>query len=299
MHIHLGRLGCSCVAIAGLTLGVGSASAVSVSETEGNDTFANRNVFGPTTTEITGTFGSVGTAIQFNTALTPSTVSEFRINGQTPGTPFFAFTAVDAGASEPDTLLRTLDESLAQIAEDDDGGPFGGLSSGLSGSVNPDGTINLDVTDFTDDLFGGAHTESYPFDLYVQLNTSTFVGDNMDVEFFTVSGLTPGDPFEVEVLNAQFDTVLGVFNQAGTKVKDSDDFNGLLSRISGTVNADGTANFALGAYDDFDFDGLPGEDEGEDIGGGDYTIAFRPGVPEPSAVALIAVGGLAVLRRRR
>jgi len=270
-------------------------------EVEPNDDFADATVLPGIPGPIFGFLDSAepifNADLNFSDELIPGEISEFRIGGQTPGEDFFAFTRTTFNSDvgfENDTIMRSLDDALNQIAVDDDGSPLTELGSALSGQVNPDGTINLDVSGFDDFDFLGEHEETGLFDLFIQLGTSEFIseGENPgDVDFFTLTDLDPGAPFTLEVVSADFDTILGLFDETGGFIDDDDDGGAdLLSRISGTVNPDGTVRFAIAEFDDFDF-------EGNIFGvGGEYEIAF---IPEPASFGMMLLGGAMMTRRRR
>ncbi len=291
----------STVVCAVVVLCAAQAGAVQVGEWEGNDTPGTANVFGPSTTRIRGSLDRDFSARVATTgSLAPGEIDKFRIWSMTPGQPFFAFTATDLNADN-DTIMRTLDANFNPIASDDDGGPLrggNGRGSGLSGTVNPDGSINIDVTGFSDFGFNGSHAQQGGYDLYIQVGTTSFSGSSTavgDPDFFMVTGLTPGERFQIEVVDARFDSVLGVFDETGTLLKLNDDGpEQLKSQLTGRVNADGTALFAISEFADFGFNGADADGYG-----GAYTIEFHPGMPEPTTLGLLGLGGLLLGGRRR
>ncbi len=289
----------------GLYLSTDIAFATTVFESEDpgspNNTFATANVFGPDTTLIEGFRGQFEVDGFFLGDLLPGSVDFPDFFGLTPGEEFFVFidNTPEAFFGIPDTLLRSLDEFFFEIDFDDDSSPLGdGFASALSGTVNSDGSILLDVSGFPDFDFIGDHGEFGAYNLYLQLGTSTFVGDaTPDIDFFTIEGLTPGTTVTITVEDAMFDSVLGIFDETGLLIDDDDDGGvDLLSSIDAVVNADGTVNFAISGFSDFDFDG--GSDA---FGSGFYSISIF--VPEPSTVMMLASGlvlvfGAAIKRRR-
>ena len=122
----------------GLTLASGTAFAVPDSEV--NETFATRNIFGAGTTSVEGSLSQtiVGTLI-FSTddALVAGEVDQFTITGQAVGASFIAETS-DGSGSPPgvDTVLGVFSDNTftTLLLTDDDSGP--GLGSRIEGVAN-------------------------------------------------------------------------------------------------------------------------------------------------------------------
>ena len=278
----------------GLSPRIGSAGMIAT-EVESNNIFTTRQVIGPGYTQVQGALGPLDpTNVDFSFAsfFGSGGVDFFSIPGQIPGTPYFAWT--DNGDSTPDTILGTFGENgnvSTLIESSDDAGPGAPLSSALVGFVTGDGEINLGVTGYPDFGFTGAHAQSGDYDLFVTYDIS---GLN-DVDIFQFDGLNPGSTYIAEILEAEFDSVLGLFNSGG-RIQDTDDDGGvgLLSRLEIVVPPSGSINLAVSAYSDFLFNG-------DHSSTGSYTLDLARVVPEPSSLAIWGLGCAVFpgLRRRR
>jgi hypothetical protein len=79
-----------------------------------------------------------------------------------------------------------------------------------------------------------------------------------DVDFFTFTGLTPGGAFTAETFDPQsteVDTLLGWFDSTGALIEINDDIDEttLLSKIEGTVPANGRLTFAVSGFGDEEY----------------------------------------------
>jgi hypothetical protein len=129
-----------------------------------------------------------------------------------------------------------------------------------------------------------------------------------DVDYFTFTGLTPGEGFTVETLAPMMpaaDTYLGWFDAAGVLIGFNDDIGGgnMLSSIAGTVPADGRLTFGVTGVGDDQFSGehvqqyayqlqlttgasVPGDFNGDSVVNGDDLAVWRDSVgPNPAADA--------------
>ena len=199
----------------------------------------------------------------------------------------------------PDTTLGTFADSgfATLINSDDDSSPSGGgTASGLSGTVNPDGTVNLAVSGYEDLDFDGIddfttdpHIEEGDYNLLVLLGTSTFNDIIGDIDFFTFTGLVPGSAFTAGITPtftiSGLDSMLGWLADDGTIIEvDDDSGDGYLSRVSGMVPASGNLHLAVTGWED---DLLEGNHDYV----GTYTLTV---VPEPISSILFVTGGLAL-----
>ena len=182
----------------------------------------------------------------------------------TPGEIFTA--AVDNTASEADTTLGSFDELFNLIDTDDDTNILGtGLASSLTVVGNPDGTVHLVVSGFSDFDFDGLndgsatpHTQSGDFELFLFPGDSDVAVGEVDIYAFT--GLPAGQSFIAETFAGATgitpDTVLGLFDSQGTVVATNDDGGvGLLSQLKVTVPDSGTVFLGVTGFADFGFTG--------------------------------------------
>ena len=217
-----------------------------------------------------------------------------------PGAVFTA--AIDNSASGTDTTLGSFDQFFSLIATDDDSSTFGtGLGSSLPLTGNPDGTIHLRVSGFSDFDFDGlndgsatAHQQTGAYTLF--LLDGIVAGD---VDVFAFTGLNPGQSFFAETFagttGTNPDTVLGWFDDLGTLTATNDDGGvGLFSQLQVTVPSSGTLFLGVSGFADFGF-------TGQHSAAGSYSLSLQAvPVPEPTGTALL-LGGLVGmgLRRRR
>ncbi len=217
-----------------------------------------------------------------------------------PGAEFTA--AIDNTASGTDTTLGSFDESFNLIATDDDSSVLGtGLGSGLQVTGNPDGTLHLIVSGFSDFDFDGLsdggttpHQQTGDYTLFLLDG-----GIPGDVDVFAFTGLTAGDSYVAETFSGATgsipDTVLGWFNDLGVLVATDDDGgDGTLSQMEVTVPSSGTLFLGVSGYADFGF-------VGQHNASGSYELTLEAvPVPEPTGICLIAWAMLGIgLRRRR
>lgn len=122
------------------------------------------------------------------------------------------------------------------------------------------------------------------------LELNNLLGPPSDVDFWLFSGLPAGVQFIAEVVDGEFDTLLGLYNDQGELI-DSDDDAGAppLSRLEGLTPNSGNIYLAVTAYPDGNYEGVHSAT-------GEYTLALSV-VPEPTALMgsslLLSLGLLA------
>ena len=101
----------------------------------------------------------------------------------------------------------------------------------------------------------------------VTIDNEPFGVTGGDVDFFTFTGLNPGESFTAETSSSgSIDTLLGLFDDAGTLVDQDDDSGlGFWSRLQGTVPASGNLTFAVTGHEDGNFDGGHSEEDVYDL----------------------------------
>ncbi|MEM1011719.1 MAG: PEP-CTERM sorting domain-containing protein [Planctomycetota bacterium] len=108
-----------------------------------------------------------------------------------------------------------------------------------------------------------------------------------------------GAPGTIDTFGSDFDTELGLYSDLGALVDTNDDAGGLLqSELDITGLTPGTYYLAVGGFNT-EFNG--GFNAAPDIFGfdGGNLVINGIAIPEPTSLALIGMGGLVALRRRR
>ncbi|MEC4811698.1 MAG: hypothetical protein SAK29_00175 [Scytonema sp. PMC 1069.18] len=107
-----------------------------------------------------------------------------------------------------------------------------------------------------------------------------------DVDFFTVSGLEPGNLFTIEGNSDTLDLVLGSLDNSGKIVEISDDSaeNSVIPILTGRVPENGELNFAVSGYMDNNL-------TGDHFQSGSYTLSLNSfTLPESSVNSTIING---------
>jgi hypothetical protein len=202
--------------------------------------------------------------------------------------------------SYPDTVLRVWNQFGGVYQDDDDSSPLGdGYASAVYGAPTNSGSLDFTVSGWDDYDFVGSHVQAGFYEVFVDV--FDFFGDPVDsfsevralqpgvthdfffdgnfdwesydvyidntvgggdVDFFTFTGLTPGEEFTARTQDpneTNIDTYLGWFNSAGSLVaaNDDEDFdNGIFtSLLTGNVPANGMLTFAVTGFGDETFFG--------------------------------------------
>lgn len=120
--------------------------------------------------------------------------------------------------------------------------------------------------------------------------------------------------YTFDTFGSNYDTEMGIWNSAGTLLANNDDFGGLQSSIALTYTAgqyyigigrfnntfdNGFVLTGVGSFDDTLLN-LNGVNLGTWNGNGEpLWYRFDVSVPAPGSMALLGLGGLAAVRRRR
>ncbi len=234
--------------------------------------------------------------------------------------------------SSPDTLMRLVDPSGAEVVFNDDGGSGNGPSSQFGSTIRAairvSGVYTLQITGFNDRSFTGAHPEAGPLIFTGSVLGSTpgdfadSASDNTaagavptglgvgaavgfgtltagDVDYFAVT-MGAGDVLSAMTTGLQsqsLDTLLGVLDASGLLLNNDDaggDSRGsnFESSLRFVAPAAGTYYIAVTGYGDSDFNGSGHTEDGA------YGLTLSV-VPAPGAAALLGLGMLAAGRRRR
>lgn len=207
----------------------------------------------------------------FTQELIAGEVNMLSLDDLPPSEPFIVW--IDNAASGVDTVLGVFDETGELVDFNDDASPYGnGLGSAITGFVSDDGTLDLRVTGFPDFDFDGDYADDaagFPggpmsfeptghgavgdYEMYVALGVDSIQGD---VDFLSFPDLEPGSEFVAEITLANFDPILGWYDDEGTQIiVDDDGGQNVLPRLVGTVPSSGVVNIAVSAFGDFEFQG--------------------------------------------
>lgn len=106
---------------------------------------------------------------------------------------------------------------------------------------------------------------------FLPAGTSSVNGQlrNEKVDFYTFSGLTPGDLFTAEVTSPSFDPLLGQLDDSGNviTINDNQSDNSVLSVVTGTIPVSRNLNFAVSGSGDINL-------AGEHFESGSYTLSL-------------------------
>ncbi|MEM9218434.1 MAG: hypothetical protein AAGD25_29345 [Cyanobacteria bacterium P01_F01_bin.150] len=153
--------------------------------------------------------------------------------------------------------------------------PTGNYAPAMRGIVPEDGTLRFKVTGSSDYNFDG--TEEYydergnevPGEPHYAEGDYTFslltgrTDIKGDIDFFTLTNMTPGDIFSVSAFLSEYGVRLAWFADDGTIVSASN-YSDLTytETVSGIVPSSGNIHIAVSGYDDYEFTGShsnPGE----------------------------------------
>lgn len=247
-------------------------------ETQPNNTFGDRVTVSSGVNRIYGELTPIDLPpadYVTENSLEVGTVDEITLTNLPPGQSFWAWVTMenDARGYVMDPIMGVFDAEGNLSHWDDDSSPTSSLAPAIRGTVAEDGTLKLKVSGLGDDDFDGnqtnyygnegegedlstvtePHSHSGDYTLSIITNTLDLQGD---VDFFTLSGLTPGHSFVVAESMSEGGIRLGWFNENGA-VSDVSEASEMTYReqISGVVPATGQLHLAVTGYDDVSFDG--------------------------------------------
>ena len=200
-------------------------------------------------------------------------VNRFTVSNLPPSTPFFAWMDIENSSMSASLGLFDASDNLIRTAYEVS--PSGNYAPAMRGTVPASGTLRFKVTGSSDYNFDGAEEYYDNFGNEVpgephyaegEYTFSVVTGETDiqgDIDFFTLTNLTPGDIFSVSAFLSEYGVRLAWFADNGSMVSTSS-YSDLTytEAISGIVPASGNINIAVSGYDDYDFTGNhsnPGE----------------------------------------
>ena len=251
---------------------------------------------------IQGTLTAVNTATWGSEAdiqvRSDSLLNPFSFTWENPG-PGAAFTTFDydsaqllTTAVDPGTFTFGFDVEFFDTFEDDAAGPDSQSSNvtisfeELVAVSDTDGVFDLGSVSLGDQAGSvGEFALEGLFDLY-----SINLTENGELSFFTGEDLGG-------FVGSTVDTEIAIFDSAGTLIAEDDDGGeGTYSGIFDLALTAGDYTIAVSSFDSTFADG-PTVTAGTGIG--DYSLNVSFSVPEPTSFALLGLGGLAMVIRRR
>ena len=242
-------------------------------DTRPNDTFGDRVTVSSGATRIYGELTPVDIPpadYVTENILSRGSVDEVTLTDLTPGNSFFAWITLD-NSNNMDPIMGLFDADGNLMFWDDDSSPTAALAPALRGTIGDDGTLTLKVSGIGDDDFDGneiyyygndwesgeidessavtePHYQSGEYTLSVITNAVELRGD---VDFFTLSGLTPGYRFTVEDSMSEGGVTLGWMADNGTVASVSAPSDATYrEQIEGIVPATGQIHIAVSGYGD-------------------------------------------------
>jgi len=230
------------------------------------------------------------------------TARSYSFTGLAAGSPIRARTAQPAGRAPMDTIMRSRTTVPTTIASNDD---FGGTAySQINFNVPANGNFSIQASYFNNSTYSTTVTgiSSRFYDLLVFGQTVTAPGQ--DVQWYRFTGLVGTLEGGVTASTGFTDTTMALYNSAGTLlIADDDDGAGLLSSVLASdaisAPADGIVFMAISPWRGVNNDEAnPANyvNRPTNTTAGAYTVNL---IPTPGAAALLGLGGLVALRRRR
>ena len=242
-------------------------------DTAPNDHFSDRVTIAPSVTRIFGQLTPPDISESIYTTretLNQGEVDTFIVSDLPPSEPFLVL--LDTENIQANTILGLFDSDENLISFDDDSSPFGNLAPAIEGIVPDSGTIYVKVSGVGDTDFDGeeeyyhygddgcsevtissAHYQESNYTLAVLVGEAEIVSD---VDYFSLSGLTPGDVFTVSESLSESGVMMIWLAGDGSVINTSSysESNGRL-QLSGIVPVDGQVHLMVSGYDDYSFDG--------------------------------------------
>lgn len=210
-----------------------------------------------------------------NETLNQGEVDEFTISDLPPSQPLIVFFNTDE--SQLGAIVGLFDNTDNLVNLGYASYSYRNQFPALTSAVPENGTIHLKVSGVGDDNFDGTN-EFYnyydycgdsegcepfavaPHDQEGEYTVSVFVGDielRGDVDFFTLSGLTPGHVFTIsESTRSEFGLRIGWLANDGSLIGKSS-YSEFLGReqLGGIVPESGEIHLVVSGYEDIDFEG--------------------------------------------
>ena len=256
-------------------------------DTGPNDTFSDRVTVSSGANRIYGELTPVDLGVpdyKVENVLEAGSVDEVQLTDLPPGAAFFAWVTMENIDMDP--IMGLFDDQGNLIRWDDDSSPTASLAPAIRDTISEDGTLTLKVSGVGDDDFDGnqiyyygdnwdsedsddssavtePHYQAGEYTLSVITNAVDIKGD---VDFFTLSGLTPGHRFAVSESMSEGGVRLGWIAEDGTvaSVSSYSDVT-YCEQLEGIVPATGQLHIAVSGYDDSSF-------EGQHTNSGEYVL---------------------------
>ena len=247
-------------------------------DTAPNDRFSDRVTIEPGVSRLFGQLEQPDLsdfAYQTTEVLSPGEVDTFTISDLPPSQQLVVF--LDTSDTQLGAVLGLFDNGDNLVDLGYNSYSYGSPYPSLTSAVPANGTIHLKVSGSGDDNFDGTN-EYYnyydycggleacepfavaPHDQAGEYTVSVFVGDQPlrgDVDFFTLSGLTPGHVFSVaESTLSEFGLRIGWLANDGTLIGKSS-YSEIIGReqLGGIVPASGEVHLVVSGYEDIAFEG--------------------------------------------
>ncbi|MEM9218435.1 MAG: hypothetical protein AAGD25_29350 [Cyanobacteria bacterium P01_F01_bin.150] len=254
-----------------------NAQTIETIDTQPNDTFGDRVTVSPGVNRIYGELSPVALPpadYMTENFLEVGTVDEVQLTNLPPDSLFFAWITMENNNMDP--ILGLFDSEGNLIRWDDDSSPATPFAPAIRGTIAKNGTLSLKISGTGDEDFDGDEIyyyndawngdevdESSPITgphyqvgEYTLSVATDIVDLEGDLDFFTLSGLTPGHGFTIAESMSEYGVRFGWLDDDGT-VTSVSHYSEITYReqLEGTVPATGQLNIVVSGYDDESFDG--------------------------------------------